>query len=275
MSEGEMQPQVPPAGAGAGLSQFSDRVGFVTLTQKEIKRFWSVLGQTVTAPVITALLYLLVFAQAMQGRAPVYPGVTYTQFLVPGLVMMTVIQNAFANSSSSLTQSKIMGNLVFLLMAPLGAWEWFAAYVVAALVRAALVATVMLLVALPFVHLQMQAPWAVLVMFLLSGGSLAVLGLIAGIVANKFDHLAAFTNFIITPLSFLSGVFYSVHALPGFWYAASHFNPFFYMIDGFRYGFFGQADAPIGVSIAWAGGFLLLMSAICLWMLITGYKLRR
>jgi ABC-2 type transport system permease protein len=277
MSEGEMQPQPlsqPPPG-DEHLSHFSDRIGFFTLTQKEIKRFWSVLGQTVTAPVITALLYLLVFAQAMQGRAPVYPGVTYTQFLVPGLVMMTVIQNAFANSSSSLTQSKIMGNLVFLLMAPLGAWEWFAAYVVAALVRAALVATVMLLVAMPFVHLPMHAPLALLLMFLLSGGSLAVLGLIAGIVANKFDHLAAFTNFIITPLSFLSGVFYSVHALPGFWYSASHFNPFFYMIDGFRYGFFGQADVPIGVSIAWAAACLLLLSTICMWMLKTGYKLRR
>ena len=271
MSEGEM----PPVSAGNELSRFSDRVGFATLTIKEIKRFWSVLGQTVTAPVITALLYLLVFAQAMKGRAPVYPGVDYTQFLVPGLVMMTVIQNAFANTSSSLTQSKIMGNLVFLLMAPLGAWEWFAAYVVAALVRAALVAAVMLAVALVFVPLPLHAPLALLVMFLLSGASLAVLGLIAGIVASKFDHLAAFTNFIITPLSFLSGVFYSVHALPSFWYTASHFNPFFYMIDGFRYGFFGQADVPIGVSIVWAAGFLLLLSAICLWMLMTGYKLRR
>jgi len=257
------------------LARFSDRVGFVTLTVKEIKRFWNVLGQTVTAPVVTALLYLLVFAQAMQGRAQVYPGVSYTEFLVPGLVMMTVIQNAFANSSSSLTQSKIMGNLVFLLMAPLGAWEWFAAYVVAALVRAALVASVMLLVALLFVPLPVHAPLALLAMFLLSGASLAVLGLIAGIVASKFDHLAAFTNFIITPLSFLSGVFYSVHALPPFWYTASHFNPFFYMIDGFRYGFFGQADVPIGLSLLWAAGFLALLSAICLWMLMTGYKLRR
>ncbi|MDR3415162.1 MAG: ABC transporter permease [Nevskia sp.] len=272
MSRGDSQ---PPDFAAAELARFSDRVGFLTLTGKEIKRFWSVLGQTVTAPVITALLYLLVFAQAMQGRAPVYPGVSYTAFLVPGLVMMTVIQNAFANSSSSLTQSKIMGNLVFLLMAPLGAWEWFAAYVVAALVRAALVATVMLTATLFFVRLPLHAPLALLAMFLLAGASLAVLGLIAGIVASKFDHLAAFTNFIITPLSFLSGVFYSVHALPRFWFLASHLNPFFYMIDGFRYGFFGQADVPILLSLAWVAGFLALVSAICLWMLMTGYKLRR
>jgi ABC-2 type transport system permease protein len=269
------RPPVQQLAASADLARFSNRTGFLTLTAKEVRRFWSVLGQTVTGPVITALLYLLVFAQAMSGRVSVYPGVSYTEFLVPGLVMMTVIQNAFANSSSSLTQSKIMGNLVFLLMAPLGAWEWFAAYVTAALVRAALVATAMLIVTLPFVHLPVRAPLALLAMFLLSGATLAVLGLIAGIVASKFDHLAAFTNFIITPLSFLSGVFYSVHSLPPFWLAASHFNPFFYMIDGFRYGFFGQADVPIVYSLAWSAGCLALVSSICLWMLLTGYKLRR
>ncbi len=253
----------------------ANRRGFVTLLKKEVMRFWSVLGQTVTAPVVTALLYLLVFAQAMDGRAPVYPGVSYTQFLLPGLVMMTVIQNAFANSSSSLAQSKIMGNLVFLLMAPLGPWEFFAAYIVAALIRAAMVATVMLVVSLPFVHLPLHQPLALLAMFLLAGGSLAVLGIIAGIVSTKFDHLAAFGNFIITPLSFLSGVFYSVHALPPLWFTASHFNPFFYMIDGFRYGFFGHSDVSIWLSLLWGLGVFGIMSAICLWMLITGYKLRR
>lgn len=253
----------------------SDRIGFVTLLRKEIKRFWSVLGQTVTAPVITAILYLLVFAQAMQGRAPVYPGVNYTEFLVPGLVMMTVIQNAFANTSSSLTQSKIMGSLVFLLMAPLGPLEWFGAYVLAALARALLVAIAMLLATLPFVPLPIHAPLALLASFVLAAGSLAALGLIAGIVASKFDHLAAFSNFFVTPLSFLSGVFYSVHELPPFWYAASHLNPFFYMIDSFRYGFFGHADTPIAVSLAWSGGFFVLISGVCLWMLMTGYKLRR
>ena len=259
---------------GANTLVMNRRVGFLTLLYKEIKRFWSVLGQTVTAPVITALLYLLVFAQAMQGRVSVYPGVSYTEFLIPGLVMMTVIQNSFANTSSSLTQSKIMGNLVFLLMAPLGPLEWFAAYVCAALARAAIVATAMLVVTLPFVHLPLREPLALLAMFVLSSGSLAVLGLIVGITATKFDHLAAFTNFFITPLSFLSGVFYSVHSLPPFWFKASHLNPFFYMIDGFRYGFFGAADAPIALSLCWALGFFLLSSGVCLWMLVTGYKLR-
>jgi len=253
----------------------ADRLGFFTLLKKEVKRFWAVLGQTVTAPVVTALLYLLVFAQAMDGRAPVYPGVSYTQFLLPGLIMMTVLQNAFANSSSSLAQSKIMGNLVFLLMAPLGPWEFYGAYILAALVRAALVSTAMLIVSTPFVHLPFAQPLALLAMFLLAGGGLAALGIIAGIVSSKFDHLAAFSNFIITPLSFLSGVFYSVHSLPPLWFAASHLNPFFYMIDGFRYGFFGHSDVSIWLSLLWAAGFFVAISAIALWMLFSGYKLRR
>jgi ABC-2 type transport system permease protein len=250
------------------------RVGFTTLLKKEVKRFVSVLGQTVTAPVITALLYLLVFAQAMQDRVSIYDGVTYTEFLIPGLVMMTVIQNAFANTSSSITQSKMMGNLVFLLMAPIGTLEWFGAYVCAALIRAGLVALVMLAVTTPFVQLPLEQPLALVAIFLVSAGTLAVLGIIAGIVATKFDHLAAFTNFFITPLSFLSGVFYSVHSLPPFWYTASHFNPFFYMIDGFRYGFFGAADVPILQSLLWTTVFFLVVSTVCLWMLRSGYKLR-
>jgi ABC-2 type transport system permease protein len=252
-----------------------DQLGFFTLLKKEVMRFWSVLGQTVTAPVITALLYLLVFAQALEGRASAYAGVSYTEFLVPGLIMMTVLQNSFANTSSSLVQSKVMGNLVFLQMAPLGPLEWFGAYVLAALTRATLVAVVMLLVTLPFVHVLPQQPLAMLAIFLLSSASLAVIGLIAGILSQKFDHIAAFTNFFINPLSFLSGVFYSVHALPKFWYHASHLNPFFYMIDGFRYGFFGKADVAIWQSLAWTGGFFLVASAVCLWMLVTGYKMRR
>lgn len=252
------------------------RLGFYTLLKKEVMRFWSVLGQTVSAPVLTALLYLLVFAQALQGRLVAgYEGVSYTQFLLPGLVMMTVLQNAFSNTSSSLAQSKVNGNIVFLLMAPIGPWEFFFAYVGAALVRAFLVAVAMLVVAIPFVQLPLAQPLALIAMFLLAGASLAVLGVIAGVLATKFDHLAAFSNFIITPLSFLSGVFYSVHSLPKLWFTASHLNPFFYMIDGFRYGFFGHADVPIWTSLSWAAGFLIFVSALCMRMLVTGYKLRR
>ena len=250
--------------------------GFYTLLKKEVMRFWAVLGQTVSAPVITALLYLLVFAQALKGRLVAgYDGIDYTQFLVPGLVMMTVIQNAFANTSSSLIQSKVMGNIVFTLMAPLGPLEWFGAYLLAALVRAALVAGAMLAVTLLFIRLPVASPMALLAVFLLAAGSLASLGIVAGLWAQKFDQIAAFTNFLITPLSFLSGVFYSVHALPAFWFAASHLNPFFYMIDGFRYGFFGHADVPIVVSLSWIGGFFVLVSGIAYWMLHTGARMRR
>ncbi|HET7798675.1 MAG TPA: ABC transporter permease [Nevskia sp.] len=253
-----------------------NQLGFYTLLKKEVMRFWSVLAQTVTAPVLTALLYLLVFAQALQGRVVSgYDGITYTQFLLPGLVMMTVLQNAFANTSSSLAQSKVNGNLVFLLMAPIGPFEMFLAYVGAALVRALLVALAMLAVAGPMVGLPLANPFALLAMFVLAGGALAVLGIIAGIVSTKFDHLAAFSNFIITPLSFLSGVFYSVHSLPEPWFTASHLNPFFYMIDGFRYGFFGHGDVSYWLSLGWTTGFFVLVSAICLWMLVTGYKLRK
>lgn len=251
-----------------------DTLGFVTLFKKETMRFTSVLAQTVAAPVITAVLYLLVFAQALQGRTSAYEGVSYTQFLLPGLVMMAVIQNAFANTSSSLVQSKMMGNLVFLLMAPLSPLQWFGAYVLAALLRALMVAVVMLATTLPVVPLPIEAPAVLLAHFLLAGGSLSVLGLIAGIVASKFDHVASFTNFFIMPASFLSGVFYSVHSLPAFWYHVSHLNPFFYMIDGFRYGFFGHADVPAAVSLGWASCFFLAVSAICLAMLQRGYRLR-
>jgi ABC-2 type transport system permease protein len=248
--------------------------GLETLTFKEVKRFWSVLGQTVTAPVMTALLYLLVFGQVMQGRVEVYPGVGYTQFLIPGLIMMSVIQNAFANSSSSLTQSKIMGNLVFVLMAPLAAWELFAAYLGASLLRAGLVAIVLYAATWPFVHTPVASLPVVVGMFVLSGGALAVIGVIAGILASKFDHLASFQNFLILPASFLSGVFYSIHSLPEFWYRVSQFNPFFYMIDGFRHGFLGVGDVPVWLCFVWTGGLFAALSAACLWMLATGYRLR-
>lgn len=249
-------------------------LGFRTLLKKEVMRFTSVLAQTVTAPVITALLYLLVFAQALGDRPSAYEGISYTQFLLPGLIMMSVIQNAFANTSSSLIQSKMMGNIVFLLMSPLGPIEWFAAYVLAALFRVTLVLIAMLVVTYPFVRLPLEAPAILIAHFLLAGASLAVLGMIAAIVAQKFDHIATFTNFFITPLSFLSGVFYSVHSLPPLWHEVSHLNPFFYMIDGFRYGFFGEADVAAWVSLGWSAGFFMVASAVCLALLNRGYRLR-
>lgn len=251
-----------------------NRVGFLTLLRKEIRRFMKVAGQTVTSPVITSVLYLVVFGQVLKGRMEVYDGVSYIAFLIPGLMMMSVIQNSFANTSSSVTQSKINGNLVFLLLAPLSVFEIFAAFVLAAVLRGALVATCLYAVGWIFVPLPIALPLHLLAMLVLSSACLATLGMIAGILADKFEHLAAFQNYFIMPFSFLSGVFYSIHSLPEFWAKMSHFNPFFYMIDGFRLGFFGVADASAGLSLAVVGGFLLLVSAICLGLLHTGYKLR-
>lgn len=248
--------------------------GVYTLFYKEVLRFVKVLLQTLGAPIVTALLYLAVFGQALEGRVDVFAGVSYTDFLVPGLVMMAVIQNAFANSSSSLIQSKITGNLVFILLAPLSHLEFFLAFVGAAILRGLLVGLGVYLVALPFTTVTIAHP-AALVAFAILGATVpAVLGVIAGVWAMKFDQLAGFQNFVILPLSFLSGVFYSLQALPDFWRELSHLNPFFYAIDGFRYGFFGAGDVSPWVSLAVVGGFALVLSGVTLYMLKMGYRLR-
>ena len=230
--------------------------------------------QTVAAPVLTALLYLVVFAQALEGRVEAYPGVRYTAFLVPGLVMMSVLQNAFANSSSSLIQSKITGNIVFMLLAPISTVELFAAYVLAAMVRGLVVAAGMFAVTVWFIGVPVVAPLWVLAFCLLGAALAGALGLLAGVYADKIDQLAAFQNFVIMPLTFLSGVFYSIHALPPVWQQVSHANPFFYMVDGFRYGFFGVSDFPPGASLAIVAASLAVVSGLGLWLLQTGYKLR-
>jgi ABC-2 type transport system permease protein len=244
------------------------------LVAKEMTRFWKVSVQTVAAPVLTALLYLVIFAQALEGRVQVYDGVRYTAFLVPGLVMMSVLQNAFANSSSSLIQSKITGNLVFILLAPLSALEFYAAYVLAAVARGLIVAAAMFAVTSWFVELPLRAPLWLAAFALLGAGLAGALGLLAGILAEKIDQLAAMQNFVIMPLTFLSGVFYSIHALPPFWQQVSHANPFFYMVDGFRYGFFGASDFPPGAGLAIVAGSFAAVSALSLWLLQAGYKLR-
>ncbi len=247
---------------------------FATLFYKELLRFWRVGIQTVGAPVLTALLYLLVFSHALEGRVTVYEGVAYTAFLAPGLVMMSVLQNAFANSSSSLIQSKVTGNLVFVLLAPITYAQFFLAYVLASVMRGLVVGLGVLLVTSGFVELRVQDPLWAFAFALLGSALLGALGLIAGIVAEKFDQIAAFQNFIILPLTFLSGVFYSIHSLPALWQALSHANPFFYMIDGFRYGFFGVSDVNPAVSLAVVGLSFIVLSAGTLLLLRSGYKLR-
>jgi len=248
--------------------------GFATLLYKEVLRFWKVSFQTVAAPVLSTLLYLLVFAHALSGHVQAFPGVTYVEFLVPGLAMMAMLQNAFANSSSSLIQSKITGNIVFILLPPIAPAEIFLAYLIAAVVRALVVgagvfAATAWMVPLPLAHPVWAAAFA-----LVGAGLLATLGIIAGLWSEKFDQLAAFQNFIVMPLTFLAGVFYSVHSLPPFWQAISRLNPFFYAVDGFRYGFFGQADISPAVSLPIATAAFAALSFLTLFLLHRGYKLR-
>ncbi len=248
--------------------------GFYALFAKEVVRFLKVTVQTVLTPVVTALLYLLVFGQALEAHVEVYEGVSYSAFLIPGLMMMSIIQNAFANSSSSLIQSKMMGNLVFVLLSPISSLEFYAAFTLAAVVRGVLVALAVYVVAIMFIDLPLAHPWAIITFAILGSAILGALGLVAGIWAEKFDQLSAFQNFFILPLSFLSGVFYSIESLPEAWQTASLFNPFFYLIDGFRYGFFGVADANVGISIVVSLGFLLMITVVALVMLHKGYKIR-
>lgn len=248
--------------------------GWQTLLYKEVLRFWKVSFQTVAAPVLTAVLYLMIFGHVLEDHVKVYDQVSYTAFLVPGLVMMSVLQNAFANSSSSLIQSKIMGNLVFLLLTPLSHWSWFVAYVGSSIARGLAVGTGVFVVTAWFAHLSFVAPLWILVFAILGAAMLGALGLIAGLWAEKFDQLAAFQNFIIMPMTFLSGVFYSIHSLPGFWQQVSHLNPFFYMIDGFRYGFFGVSDVSPWISLTVVGAALAVVSGVALHLLRTGYKIR-
>ena len=248
--------------------------GFKTLLYKECLRFWKVGFQTVLSPVLTAVLYLLIFGHVLEDHVQPFPGVSYTAFLVPGLVMMTVLQNAFANSSSSLIQSKITGNIVFVLLPPISYREFYAAYVIAAVLRGAMCGVGVLLAALPFASFDIAQPGWIVAFALIGGAFLASLGVIAGIWADKFDQLAAFQNFLIMPLTMLSGVFYSIHSLPQFWQDVSHFNPFFFMIDGFRYGFFGQSDTSPWLSLGVVGLCFVLLAALTLAMLARGYKLR-
>jgi ABC-2 type transport system permease protein len=249
-------------------------VGFKTLLYKEVLRFWKVAFQTVAAPVLTALLYLLIFAHVMATSNAAFAGITYEQFLIPGLAMMSMLQNAFANTSSSLIQSKITGNILFILLPPLTHWNFYGAYVLAAIVRALAVGLGVFAVGVFLAHIPVHNALWILVFAVLGSGMLAAMGLIAGLWADKFDQLAAFQNFIIMPLTFLSGVFYSIHSLPGFWQTLSHLNPFFYMIDGFRYGFFGKSDVSVWLSFGVTAGAFLLLSAITVSLLKSGYKLR-
>ncbi len=245
-----------------------------TLLRKEVARWVKVWLQTVMAPVMTSLLYVLVFGHVLEGRLEVFPGVSYTAFLIPGLLMMSVIQNAFANTSSSLIQSKVMGSIVFILLPPFSALEMYLAYIGAAVLRGFAVGLGVFLLAVFYVNVPINNIGIVIGFALLGSVCVGSLGMIAGMWAEKFDQISAFQNFFIMPLTFLSGVFYSINSLPPFWFQLSRFNPFFYMIDGFRYGFFGQSDQPVMTSFAIMLVATLVLAAITIRMLANGYNLR-
>jgi ABC-2 type transport system permease protein len=274
VQDGDARLPAPRAALPALDALPAEGPGWRMLLTKEVMRFWRVAFQTIAAPVLSAVLYLLIFGHVLSSRVQVYPGVSYVAFLAPGLVMMSVLQNAFANSASSLVQSKIMGNLVFQLVTPLSAWHWFVAYVGAALARGLLVGLGVYVVTLLYAPPHVAHLLWVLLFALMGAALMGVLGLLAGLWSDKFDQMAVFQNFIVMPMTFLAGVFYSVHSLPGAWRTVSRFNPFFYLVDGLRHGFFGVSDVSPWLSLAVSGGCLALVSALTLYLLKTGYKLR-
>ena len=249
-------------------------LGTWTLLKKELLRFWRVVFQTVAAPVITGILYLLIFSHVLDSHVEVYEGVPYMAFLIPGLIMMSLLQNSFSNSSSSLIQAKVMGNIVFLLLTPLSYIQLFFAFLISSIARGISVGICIYLIAILYIDLPIEHPWIVFLFAFFGGGLMGAFGIIVGVWSDRFDQMAAFGNFVIMPLSMLSGVFYSIHSLPASWQKVSQLNPFFYMIDGFRYGFFGQSDVSPYFSLSIVTLFFIVLSYGTIQMLKSGYKLR-
>lgn len=259
-------------------NHFIERPGILngvgSLFYREVLRFWKVRLQTILSPALSSLLYLMIFGHVLDGRVMVFDNIGYVAFLVPGLVMMSILQNAFANSASSLVQSKIIGGIVFLLLTPMSPLAWWLAYVGAAVFRGLVVGAGVWLATLFYAPPALAQPLWILVFALMGAGLMGTLGIIAGLWANKFDQMATFQNFVIMPMTFLSGVFYSIQSLPTFWKNISHFNPIFYMVDGFRFGFFGQSDVNVWLSFAVVAGFWLALSLLALHWLRTGRGVR-
>jgi len=260
-----LQPRVIPA---------INMIGLMTLIKKEVGRFINVYTQTIVAPVVTTMLYYAIFALAFGGVAQTVGNIPYMVFLAPGLIMMTMVQNSFANTSSSIVIAKVQGNIVDVLMPPISAGELFTGYMVGGVIRGLIVGLVCAIAVWIFVGLEIHALWAVVLFAVLGNMMLSSLGLAAGIWSEKFDHIAAVTNFIVTPLTFLSGTFYSAQQLPGIWNTLVHYNPFFYMIDGFRYGFIGHADGSLMAGVVALLVINVVLGALSFWMLRTGYKIK-
>ena len=254
--------------------QSVNTIGVYTLCKREIWRFIKVWNQTVVAPVVTTLLFLAVMSLAMGGNTRMVDGIPFSQFIAPGLVMMAIVQNAFANTSSSLMIAKIQGIIIDFIMPPLTAAELTFSFVVGGVARGLMVGVVVSIAVYMFVPFTLHDAWVGLFYVLSASVMLALLGVLTGVWSQTFDQLSAITNYIITPLAFLSGTFYSIKQLPGFWYNVCHFNPFFYMIDGFRYAMIGYSDgAP------WTGMAVLTATNIALWLATNhlfkaGYRLK-
>ncbi len=248
--------------------------GLQALYLREIRRFWKVGVQTVLAPVVTSLLYMMVFAVATKGARPPIHGTPFTEFVAPGLIMMSILNNAFANSSSSLIQAKMQGLTVDFLTPPLSAWELATGFILGAATRGVLVGLTTAICVLPFAHIQVAHPWAALYFGVGAALIMAMTGVMVGLWAEKFDHMAAATNFIVMPMTFLSGTFYLTQGLPEPFRTLSRGNPMFYLIDGFRYGFIGQADGSLLVGVVLTGALTLALSLWCWRLFVIGYRLK-
>ena len=248
--------------------------GLRTLYLREVRRFWKVGTQTLAAPVVTALLYMLVFVVAVQGARPPVEGVVFDTFVAPGLIMMQILNNAFSNSSSSLLQAKMNGLIGDFIMPPLTPIEQVTGFVLGAATRGVAVGAVTALAVLPFAHLSLAHVWAVVYFALAASLIMGMLGLMAAIWSVKFDHIAAVGNFVVMPMTFLSGTFYLVTRLPEPFRTASKFNPFFYLISGFRYGFIDQSDGSLAIGVAYSAALMIVLGAVCLWMFATGYRMK-
>ena len=249
-------------------------IGIQTLYKRETWRFLKVWNQTLVAPMITTLIFLAILTLAMGGNLRQVHGMPFTQFIAPGLIMMAMVQNAFANTSSSFMIAKLQGVIIDWLLPPFSAGELVVGMVAGGVTRGLMVGITTATAMSIFAHVELHSVLAMVYFAVAATMMMALLGIITGIVANTPDQAATITNFVVTPLSFLSGVFYSIHSLPDFWQRVSHLNPFFYMIDGFRYGFFGVSDVSPWISLALVGSALLVVSAIALHLLKIGYKIR-
>lgn len=249
-------------------------IGLKTLVWREVGRFLNVYTQTIVAPVITTLLFYTVFALAFGGIERLVGDIHYMEFLAPGLIMMTMVQNAFSNTSSSIVIAKVQGNIVDVLMPPLSPFEFYMGYMIGGVARGLSVGLATGICLALFVHVPVTHIFVIVVYAVLGTMLLSSLGLAAGIWSEKFDHIAAVTNFIVTPLTFLSGTFYSIQQLPGVWKELALYNPFFYMIDGFRYGFIDHADGNVAVGLCVLIAANVALSVLAYGMIRSGYKIK-